>query len=141
VNRPPHEFATLDGILNALYELISGPAGQKRNWEQYRSLFLSNARLMPVVHGSGDKPHVRQLTIDDYINRVEPIFASEDFWEQETSRQTEVFGHVAHVLSAYESLRSPEGVPFDRGANSIQLFNDGSRWWVVSVMWNTSRAE
>jgi len=96
---------------------------------------------MPVVHGSGDKPHVRQLTIDDYINRVEPIFASEDFWEQETSRQTEVFGHVAHVLSAYESLRSPEGVPFDRGANSIQLFNDGSRWWVVSVMWNTSRAE
>jgi hypothetical protein len=25
--------------------------------------------------------------------------------------------------------------------NSIQLFNDGLRWWIVNVMWNTARAE
>jgi hypothetical protein len=101
-------------------------------------LFVEGARLMPVV--GGDKPHVRQLTLDDYIRRVEPIFAVENFWERETSRQTEILGRVAHVLSRYESLRDPNGPPFEHGANSMQLFYDDSRWWIVSVMWNTSRS-
>jgi hypothetical protein len=134
------DVSTLDGILHALYEVLSGPAGQRRNWERYRTLFVDGARLMPVVAVAGEKAHVRQLTLEDYIRRVEPIFATEDFWERETSRQTETVGRVAHVLSRYESLRDPDGPPFEHGANSMQLFYDDARWWVVSVMWNTSRS-
>lgn len=133
------DVSTLDGIMHALYEVLSGPARQPRDWERYRTLFLDGARLMPVVAVAGAKSHVRQLTVEDYIRRVEPIFAVEDFWECETSRQTETIGRIAHVLSRYESLRDPHGPPFEHGANSIQLFYDDSRWWVVSVMWNTSR--
>jgi hypothetical protein len=133
------DVSTLNGILHALYEVLSGPAGQRRDWERYRSLFIEGARLVVVVAVAGERPRVRQLTVEDYIRRVEPIFAMEDFWERETSRQTETFGRVAHVLSKYESLRDPNGQPFERGANSMQLFYDDSRWWVVSVMWNTSR--
>lgn len=96
---------------------------------------------MPIVSIPGEKAGVRFLSVEDYIHRVEPIFAIEDFWERESSRQTETVGHFAHVLSFYESLRSPDGLPFERGANSIQLLNDGFRWWVVSIMWNTSRTE
>ena len=134
------DVSTLDGILHASYAVLSGPAGQPRDWERYRTLFIDGARLMPVVAVAGQKPHVRQLTVGDYIRRVEPIFAVENFWERETSRQTETFGRVAHVLSHYESLRDPNGPAFERGANSIQLFYDDSRWWVVSIMWNTSRS-
>ena len=134
------DVSTLDGILHALYEVLSGPAGQPRDWERYRTLFIEGARLIVVVAVTGEKPRARQLTLEDYIRRVEPIFAIEDFWERETSRQTETFGRVAHVLSTYESLRDPDGLPFERGANSMQLFYDDSRWWVVSVMWNTSRS-
>ena len=134
------DVRTLDGLIHALYEVLSGPAGQPRDWERYRTLFIEGARLMPVVAAAGGKPHVRQLTVEDYIRRVEPIFAVEDFWERETDRQTEVFGRVAHVLSAYESLRRPDAPPFEQGANSMQLFYDDSRWWVVSIMWNTSRS-
>ena len=101
---------------------------------------MEGARLIVVVAVAGEKPRARQLTVEDYIRRVEPIFAIEDFWERETSRQTETFGRVAHVLSSYESLRDPNGLPFERGANSMQLFYDDSRWWVVSIMWNTSRS-
>jgi hypothetical protein len=133
------DVSTLDAILHASYEVLSGPSGQARDWERYRTLFLEGARLMPVV--AAEKPHVRQLTLEDYIRRVEPIFAVEDFWERETSRKTETFGRVAHVLSEYESLREPEGEPFERGANSMQLFFDDTRWWIVSVMWNTSRSQ
>ena len=141
------DVSTLDGILHASYEVLSGPAGQARDWDRHRSLFidgardqLASARLIVVVAVAGEKPRARQLTVEDYIRRVEPIFAVEDFWERETSRQTETFGRVAHVLSMYESLRDPNGPPFERGANSMQLFYDDSRWWVVSVMWNTSRS-
>ena len=134
------DVSTLDGILHALYEVLSGPVGQPRDWERYRSLFIENARMLVVVAVAGQKPHVRQLTVEDYIRRVEPIFAAEDFWERETSRQTETIGRVAHVLSMYESLRDPHGPPFEHGANSMQLFYDDARWWVVSVMWNTSRS-
>jgi hypothetical protein len=134
------DVSTLDGILHALYEVLSGPAGQPRDWERYRSLFLDGARMIVVVAVAGEKPRARQLTLEDYIRRVEPIFAVEDFWERETNRQSETFGRVAHVLSEYESLRDPKGPPFEHGANSMQLFYDDSRWWVVSVMWNTSRS-
>jgi hypothetical protein len=134
------DVSTLDGILYASYEVLSGPVGQRRDWDRYRTLFADGARLMPVVAVAGQKPHVRQLTVDDYIRRVEPIFAVEDFWERETSRQTESFGRIAHVLSRYESLRDPNGPPFEHGANSMQLFFDDSRWWIISVMWNTSRS-
>ncbi len=134
------DVSSLDGILNALYEVLSGPAGQPRDWERYRSLFIEDARAIVVVAVVGEKPHARQLTVEDYIRRVEPIFAVENFWERETSRQTEIVGRVAHVLSKYESLRDPKGPAFEHGANSMQLFYDDSRWWVVSVMWNTSRS-
>ncbi len=96
---------------------------------------------MPVVSMPGEKAGVRLLSTEDFIQRVEPIFAVEDFWERETSRQTETFGNFAHVLSFYESLRSPDGPPFETSVNSIQLLNDGIRWWIVNLMWNTARKE
>ncbi len=137
----PSDVASLDAILHALYDVISGPAGQPRDWERFRSLFLPGGRLIPIICAAGGKPRARVLDLEDYIRRVDPIFATEHFWERETSRHCEILGHAAHVLSSYESLRSPNGAPFDQGTNSLQLLNDGSRWWIVSVMWNTSRTE
>ena len=137
----PSDVATLDAILHALYETVSGPAGQPRDWDRFRALFLPGGRLMPIVSIQGQKPTVRLLSTEDFIHRVEQIFASEDFWERETSRQIETAGHFAHVLSFYDSLRSPDGPPFEHSVNSVQLLNDGSRWWIVNLMWNTSRTE
>lgn len=137
----PSDVATLDAILHAFYETVSGAVGQPRDWDRFRSLILPGGRLMPIVSMAEEKAGVRFLSTEDFIRRVEPIFAREDFWERETSRQTETAGHFAHVLSFYESLRSPSGPPFERSVNSIQLLNDGIRWWIVNVMWNTSRAE
>lgn len=137
----PSDVATLDAIVHALYATVSGPLGQPREWDRFRSLFMPGARLMPVTSVRGEKPAVRFLSTEEFIHRVEPIFATEDFWERESSRQVETIGHFAHVLSFYDSLRSPDGPPFERSVNSIQLLNDGSRWWILNLMWNTSRSE
>lgn len=133
---PDAQLATLDGILAALYGAISGDAGQARDWERLRSLFTHEGRM--VVHGpnkSGDMT-TRVLTISDYISRVTPVFAKEGFYESELARSTETWGQIAHVFSTYEARHAPdEAKPFMRGVNSIQLVNDGQRWWIQSLVW------
>ena len=131
------DLSTLSSIIDLSYALLSGPAAHRRDWDRFRQLYIPGARLMPVV--GGDHPHVRVLSVDDYIQRVEPIFAVEDFYEREVTREEHVTGRIAHVLSHYESLRDPNGLPFESGTNSMQLFFDDTRWWFVSTMWNTSR--
>jgi hypothetical protein len=135
----PEDVETLDGIIHASYALISGKAGEPRNWERFQSLFVDGARMMPAV--SGANPRLRVLSVEEFKQRVKPIFETENFWERESGRKTELVGRFAHVLSEYDSLRDPEGTPFARGTNSMQLYHDGERWWIVSIMWNTERGE
>ena len=137
----PADVSSIDAIIHAMYEVISGPAGQAREWERFRSLYYPGARLVPIVSLEGHAAQARVLSPEEYIRRVEPIFAKEDFWERETRCECQTFGRMAHVLSFYESLRDPEGPPFESGVNSVQLVNDGSRWWILSVVWNTARSQ
>jgi hypothetical protein len=107
LERSAQDVTSVEGILRAMYEVISGPAGQARDWERFRSLYLPEARLMPVV-ATAEKPHVRVLSPEDYIRRVEPIFAREDFWERETGREVATFGRVAHVLRPLRVAARPQ---------------------------------
>ena len=133
------DVESIDAIIAATYEVISGPAGKERDWDRERSLFIPGAGLIPTatVPGRNDvdlAPLV--LDVEGYIARVEPLFEKEGFYETEIARRVEQFGQIAHVWSTYESRRDPsEPEPFMRGINSIQLFNDGKRWWILSIYW------
>lgn len=133
----PKDVATMDSIVAALYDVISGPAGQKRNWDRFRSLFVPGARLIPT----GRNPQTGEVasrvrTPEEYITRSAPLVEQNGFFEREISRRTEKFGNIAHLFSTYESRHKAEDEkPFARGINSIQLMNDGKRWWVVTIFW------
>ena len=135
----PADVESIDAIIAATYDVISGPRGMRRDWERERSLFYPGARLMPTatVAGKNDVELAPQiLDVEAYIARVEPLFEKNGFYEREIARRVESFGSIAHVWSTYESHHDradPE--PFMRGINSIQLFNDGKRWWVLSIYW------
>ena len=133
------DVESIDAIIAATYDVISGPASKPRDWERERSLFYPGARLMPTatVAGSNDVELAPQiLDVEGYIARVEPLFEKSGFYETEIARRVESFGSIAHVWSTYESRRDPsDPEPFMRGINSIQLFNDGRRWWVLSIYW------
>lgn len=135
------DYSNIDVVISTVYDVISGPAGKPRDWELLRSLYHPDARLMPACSPKDQPPRLRVLTVDDFIHRVEGIFARESFWERETRRELEVFGRIAHVLSYYESLHDPKGSPFTSGKKTMQLYFDDKRWWIVSAMWNTERAE
>ena len=135
----PADVESIDAIMAATYDVISGPAGKQRDWDRERSLFYQGARLMPtaIVAGRNDVELAPQiLDVESYIARVEPLFAKSGFYETEIARRVESFGSIAHIWSTYESRRDPsDPEPFMRGINSIQLFNDGRRWWVLSIYW------
>jgi hypothetical protein len=136
------DVASLDAIIAAIYDVISGPAGQKRDWARFESLFVPGARLIPTGRSPDGGVRARMLTPAEYAAAAGPGLEERGFFESEISRVTESFGRIAHAFSTYESRRSPaDEKPFQRGINSIQLLNDGQRYWVVSIYWDGERPE
>jgi hypothetical protein len=139
----PADVASMNAILKAVYDVISGEGGQKRDWNRFRSLFHAGARMI----GTGKNPNTgligaRPVTPEEYIKRNEPYFDKEGFFEREKARQVEMFGNIAHVFSTYESFhKADDKKPFARGINSFQLLNDGKRWWVVTIYWQAETPE
>jgi hypothetical protein len=136
----PGDADTPEHLIAALYDVISGPAG-KRDWDRFRSLFYSGARLIPSGRNPQGVAGARVLTPEDYVTRGQAVFEKEGFFERSVANRIEIWDHIAHVWSTYESRHAREDAkPFARGINSIQLFNDGNRWWVVSVFWEAEDA-
>ncbi|HEY0113965.1 MAG TPA: hypothetical protein VGB59_12575 [Allosphingosinicella sp.] len=126
----PADVASLDAILRAVYDVISGPAGQRRDWNRMRSLFTANARMMP--HGPRG---LRSGSVEDYIVESGPFLEGKGFIEREIGRTVEQYGDIAQVFSAYEARHVEGGPVIMRGINSIQLVRHQDRWWVVSILW------
>jgi hypothetical protein len=133
---------TLDQTLETLYSVISGPKGQKRDWELFKYLFTPDARLIPTRKDSEGILVTSPWTPEEYIQRAGTFLEQSGFFEKEIHRVTESFGPVTHAFSTYESYRNAsDEEPFARGINSIQLFNDGDRWWVVNIYWSAESEE
>ena len=139
----PADVDSIDSIIAAAYDGISGAAGQKRDWDRERSLYFPGARLIPTAKAGENVDLAPQiLDVDGFIARVEPYFEKTGFYEMEIARRTEQFGHLAQVWSTYESRHDPaDPEPYMRGINSIQLFNDGHRWWIVNIYWQQESDE
>jgi hypothetical protein len=132
------DVESIDAIVTAMYANISGPAGE-RDWERERFLYMPGARLQPTRPKPEGGATMDVFDFEGYAASRAPHFREQPFYEKEVARRIERFGNVAHVWSTYEGRRSPDGEPFLRGINSIQLFHDGDRWWVVSVLWDNER--
>ena len=135
----PADVDSIESITAALYEVISGPVGKARDWNRMRSLFIPGGRLMPVGPRKTGEVAMRLLDVNDYIAVSGDLLVSSGFTERELSRRVERFGHIAHVFSTYEGAMEKDPKPM-RGINSIQLMNDGTRWWIVAVMWEDEHA-
>ena len=143
----PSDVSSIDAIVTAAYDSISGPAGEKRDWKRVRSLFIPGARLVPTLKEPGATSFEgeiapQMLDVEAFIARSAPYFDKDGFFEKEIARRTEQFGYIAHAWSTYESRHNTaDSEPFMRGINSIQLFYDGSRWWIVTIYWQHESTE
>ena len=138
----PADVASDDAITAALYDAISGPACQRRDWNRFRGLFAPGARLIPKVAAANGTFGIRAETPEEYSASVQGSMEEFGFFEKEVSHVGESFNGVVHRFSTYESRRAAnDATPFARGINSIQLLNDGKRWWIVTVYWAGERPD
>lgn len=128
------DVTSIDGILGAYYEVVSGPAGAAPDVARDRSLHHPDAWIAIAGRSEAGRPEVQRMDLDGYHGDGGP--RSEGFWERETGRSVQRSGNMIHVWSAYASSRTENGPPFATGVNSITLFDDGERLWIMGWMFD-----
>jgi hypothetical protein len=123
------DLAGIDQAIRGVYEVISGPPGQKRDFDRMRTLFAPGATLKAIgpkgLHGG---------SLEDYISRNAEILEKEGFTERELGRRVEIWGGLATAWSAYDG-RTANGSFHERGINSMQLVKVDGKWLVASILW------
>jgi hypothetical protein len=134
----PKESLSIESIIPALYNTVSGDAGSKKNWSLLKQLHSPSAIITPLFHENGF-PTAKISSVDEFIALNEQIFKDINFYEKEVASKIFVYGHMATILSHYESRDDINAAPYSQGINSFQLLNDGRRWCVVSVTWDSDK--
>ena len=140
----PDDVDSVEHLVAALSDVLSGPPGKQRDWTRFRSLFLPNARLgqvLPDRPAKDGRParssDVAWLTLDDYVQRLDPFSKTVGFFERPVASRTEAFGNLIEVWSTYEVRRSANDTkPYTRGINSIQVVRAAGRFWIASEVWD-----
>ncbi len=128
------DVATVDGIVKAYYDVITGPAGQPRQWSRDRSLYIADLRF--VATGIGKQgPYARVMDHQAFVDGSDSSMVHDGFFEREVHRVTRSYGNIVQVFSTYEERRTADGPVEGRGINALQVFWDGKRWWVASAIW------
>lgn len=141
VGRPrPGDVASPESLVAALYDVISGPADEERDWDRFRGLFLPGSRLVLGRRpdgGPGAGEELAVADIEEFIPAAATQYAEDGFWEREIAGRVDRFGHVAHAWSTYETrVGSPGSEPVARGINSIQMVREAGRWRIAAIAWD-----
>lgn len=127
---------TLHRTVKAFYEVISAEKKEERNWKLFKFLFYPNAKLIPSGYDEDGNYKAKYLSPDEYIKNSNKWLKINGFIEREIHRNVNTFGNIAQVFTTYQCFHSEKDKkPFMRGINSIQLINDGKRWWIMNVYW------
>ena len=133
------DVATIDGMIRAFYEVISGPAGEPRQWARDRTLYIPDVRFVSMDVRNGN-PHATIMSHQQFVDRSDQGLVMQGFFEEEIYRVTRKFGNTTHVFSTYV-MKDGNRREIGRGVNSIQLFWDGDRWWISGVAWDDERPD
>jgi len=135
----PEDVSSIDAIVRATYEAVSFTDGRGPDGVRLGGLCSPHARLSKVYAGGID-----DMSVAEFVLRVQARIQHSGlrtFIEREVSRRTEVFAGIAHVFTTYEARTAVDDGDelLYRGINSIQLRNDGRRWWILTILWTDER--
>ncbi|MBF7091830.1 hypothetical protein IUY40_09775 [Flavobacterium sp. ALJ2] len=133
------DVTTINGIMKATYEAVSGEAGEKRQWERDLSLHDPNAIYSFPLENAAEKLQHTTMTLKEFHKETDDMVAKTAFYENEINREVRVFGNIAHVWSTYETRLVKNGPVARRGINSIQLYYNEGRWWIISWIFDKEK--
>lgn len=133
------DLSTIEGVMNALYGSITFPEGSEPQFSQFSNLFSADASFIRITQDTVLKMN-REIFIATFRKRIESAQLT-SFFESEIKRQTMKWGSIAQVFSSYKKAFNSDQPPeYIRGINSLQLFHDGKRWWITSIIWEEETA-
>ncbi|HZE74463.1 MAG TPA: hypothetical protein VE091_04080 [Gemmatimonadales bacterium] len=132
------DVRTIEGIVNAYYDVINGPPGAPRQWRRDSTLYMPAATFVSMGERDG-KPVVSVMTPEEYRRATNASFVEKGFFETEIGHRIERFGNVAQVRSVYETRHVAKGPLLGRGVNYLMLYWDGARWWISGAVWDDER--
>ena len=133
------DVSTVDGIVAAYYDVITGPVGQPRQWSRDRTLYWPGIRFFAASVKKDGTPTVSVMTHQEFVDRFDAMAVKNGFDEHEIHRTMTRIGNVAHVMSTYETREVGTGPVTGRGVNSLDLYWDGKRWWITAASWDDER--
>jgi hypothetical protein len=137
VEARPDDVSTIEGIVKASYETISGGVGVPRQWGRDESLFDRNVRFVALERDPKSGAIVATITThQEFVDTTDASLVKEGFTERELGHKIVRYGNVATVLSSYEGNNVSTGKVVTRGVNIFQLYYDGKRWWILSMVWD-----
>ncbi|MGH9501028.1 MAG: hypothetical protein ACRD3L_17955 [Terriglobales bacterium] len=140
LNARPEDVASPSAVVRASYTAISSPPGHPLNLDRFRSLFLPQAQLVSVSVKDGQVA-THAMTLQEFTDMLMTRIGKDGHVEREIAQRVEVYGDIANVWSSYESRKTLDDASVVRGINSIQLVNDGKRWWISGAQWQHETAE
>jgi len=136
------DVSTIEGIVKASYQTISGGVGVPRQWGRDRTLYDPQMRFVSLGKDPKSGKVTRSSgTEQEFADHADAYFMKVGFVEYELAHTIHRFGNVATVLSSYEGKETATNKAADRGVNIFQLYNDGKRWWILSMVWDEERPD
>jgi len=129
----PEDVSTLDGVMKAYYDVISGPAGQPRQWARDRTLYTPEVSFVIISDDADGTPVAKQLTHQEFVDDSDAEVVKGGFYEKEIHRIVHRYDNWANVVSTSQSRRTPDGPVIGHSIDNLDLFWDGHRWWVMHV--------
>lgn len=122
-----------------LYEIISTP-WPNRDWQSERELYHPDARLVRTGLNEDGSSFAKVMSLDEFIENADELLANVEFSETEMRHEARIFGNVAQVASIYEkTYKTDMEKSHGRGINFFNLIYDGSKWLIMSVVWDNER--
>ena len=128
------DTASVDAIIDAYYDVISGPEGFVYDADRDANIHAKEALITKFSLDGSMQQHPFETEQALVVSPYESAF-----FEVEVDRQVKRFGNVAHVWSEFEIKTAPEGEAYGGGFNSISLLFMMDRWWISS--WATQYKE
>jgi len=135
------EVGTLDGIIKAYYDVVTVKKGEKVSYLRDSCLHVPNASVGMAKKSKDGKIVLQLITLKQFHNASDAYLEKDGFYEREISRKVENFGAIYHVWSTYETRNVADGPVIERGINSIELYFDGTRFWILSWVFDNESKE
>lgn len=134
------DVGSIESIVKADYDCISGGVGVARQWGRDLSLYDPDARFYSVekdAKGGGVK--IASPTFQEFTDATDAEMVKDGFSERELAHKVHRFGNVGTVFSSYEGKNASTGKVIGRGVNIYQVYFAGGRWWISSVSWDAEK--